>query len=269
MGRPPVSYPDPLDDALRDRFKAGEGLTFDRDLTDEQMRWWNERFGPLGLFPREMADRLANGLPEPRTYRVTLVDPLREHVRVEVRVLAEDGATLIVSDRSIEFDNEQIHLNKTSIRDDLQGLRHGRRLLRNAFSLAMDLELPKLALTALMHGPWVWPRAGFLPDPGDWASGETQGKIVQQLYRLPPGEIRQDRREALRGFIERGDRNVVRTLALLRDQVRSSRDPRRRVKLGWYLLAEGEASWKGSLRLDDEEAVRRLRCYLAAGGVPL
>lgn len=198
-----------------------------------------------------------------------MADPLIEHVRIEVTVIDAAGEKVIFSGRAVEFNNGQIHLNKTTIRDDWQGLRYGRHLLRNAYKLALDLKLEKLALTASMHGPWVWPRAGFLPNVNDWSTRVTQAKIVQQLYRLPNVEMNQMRREALRKRIESSDPSIVRTLSLLTDEVWSSTPVLKRVKLGWYLLVEGGAGWEGSLRLDDKPAVERLKRYLKAGGIPL
>ncbi|KQT89065.1 hypothetical protein ASG60_21590 [Methylobacterium sp. Leaf469] len=265
--RPPNPFPNPLDDALRDRFRTTDNFVITCKVSDDAIRWWDDRFGRLDLYPRELCDAFSKGLPFDKTFRVTMIDPAANEIRVEFRAFDKFGEQVIFSGRGIELNADQVHLNKTTLREDIQGQTYGRRILGNAFEVMNRLELEKLALTAMMHGPYIWAKAGFLPDAENWAIGYTQSKLLEQLYRLPESEVSYREKAALARLVENGPPSIVRGMARLDKLVTSTVDTSRQVKLGWYLLVEGMATWKGSLYREDIEAVGRLRRYLALGGV--
>jgi len=53
-----------------ERFVDGPRVTFSHPLSDVDARWWNETFlKPHGLYPEDVADRLAGAAPGTRTCR--------------------------------------------------------------------------------------------------------------------------------------------------------------------------------------------------------
>lgn len=256
----------PVSAALRARFAYTADLRFTCDLDDAKILWWERRLGQRGLWPHELCRFLSRGLPFRTSYEVTLIDPVREHARVEISGYDAAGRRVLKAGRSVEFDIGQVHLNKLEIVPEHQRRLHGRFLLRNAYELAKGLGLGKLALSALDHGSYVWASAGFYPLQEVWDDtddGKVRDTLLSYIDQLPPDEVDWELKNDIYEVIRDGDPKAIWAISSLPGKVSSRLKPGEKVKLGWAMLVESGATWQGHLPFaKDPEADARLRDYL-------
>lgn len=213
------------------------------------MKWLESRFTKFSLTPKDICDKLVVGLPVSANYKIAAINPARDYICVEITG-SDDSGVVFLTARSIEFQERQLHLNRTEVRANLQGYGYGTTLARNCYCLARTLGLERLGVTALDGGSYVWARSGFLPTPEAWNNSPCKQRIAGHMEQVP------DRR------------SVVWAISGLQQKVRSMRDPRVEIPLGRALLTESGASWKGTLeffendRNTKEHHLTRARAYL-------
>lgn len=263
---PTGTIPSPVSAALRKRFEDTGVLRFTCDLDDAKILWWEQALGQRGLWPDGLCRYLSQGLPFRMAYEVTLIDPDKEHARVEISGYDEADRRVLKAGRSVEFDTGQVHLNKLEIVPEHQRRLHGRLLLRNAYGLAKGLGFGKLALSALDHGSYAWARAGFYPLQEVWddtGDGKVRDTLLRYVDQFSPEEVDWEIKNDIYEVINDDDPKAIWAISGLPGKVSSRLKPGEEVTLGWAMLVESGATWKGHLPFaKDPEADARLRDYL-------
>jgi hypothetical protein len=269
MKPPRGSIPDPLA-AIRARFVPTEDLKFSFTVDDAAIAAWHARLGPHGLYPRELASALTDGTGFAREFRFTRFDPITGELRLETTGF-DAGTRAFFSGRELDFVNGVIHLEKTDVTEGYKGASTGSILLGNAYRLARQLRFGGLELLASMQGTYVWARAGFLVTKRTWEDerpgGRLRGPVVERLWGISPMELPPLERDILIRLMERDDPRMLWDLVDLPRKVTSTEPPNNRVKIGWSLLAETQASWYGRLPFGEADAVERLEGYLRDKGL--
>ncbi|MBD8894371.1 hypothetical protein [Roseibium litorale] len=253
-----------MKDNIRERvFK--EGLEVKFPISPDIITWWINRFSSESLLrPKNICEQLSKDINLTKKYLLRSVDIMSECVTVEIKAL-DNIEEVLFAQRSIEFQNNQLHQDFLEILERYQGNGLGRILARNSILLAMKLNLKRLGVIAVDTGSYVWARAGFLPESTSWRSENCLGKIFTCLNNLEgvPWELKNE----VYSRLNPGRPSGIWYLSDLTEIVTSTRDPNLQLPIGKVLLMESGATWRGHLEFktqDGEETrhIRRARTYL-------
>ncbi|MFS8053255.1 GNAT family N-acetyltransferase [Rhizobium sp. BR 317] len=237
-------------------------------MTQEIVDWWGSKFDRFDLLPKDICSRLVDGLPFARNCTITEISIDQEIVRAEIEGYDRQGEVFFTG-RSVEFVERQVHLNTTGVVPRAQGQGYGRLLARNCYRLARELDLDRLGVTAIDAGAYTWARAGFLPTFESWNFGRCKERIVTHMVEIP--EIDWETRNNIYRLLGSDEQRNLWDVADLEMPVMSAKLPETEIPLGRALLAESNASWKGTVefyREDDgllEDQLDRARDYLGLG----
>jgi hypothetical protein len=246
-----------------ERFEPDELVTFKSPMVESMAAWWVGRFRVQGrpFYPRNLAERLIAGLPGTPACLFSAILPLVDRVSVELQGVEEGSGQLWFAGQTLEFQPER-HLfsDLMTVAEDRQRGGIARRMLANCYDLATDLDLEKLRLKAAWVGSYAWLKFGFVPDAQDW-QGPLKAHLTEQLLRVKPFIPAGAFNRSLRALAS-DEPKAAWVLADDRTPVTPSAVQTRSLTLGQALLADCGATWYGTIRLDDSEAVTRFRDYV-------
>ncbi len=263
---PPGNIPDPVD-GWPDEFSTDGMVSFETPVIRAAARWWSENFVVNGrtLFPRDIADRLAQSLPGKPRCIFTAVSPGAGRVSVELESFDGSANRIWFSGQSIELvPDRRIFSDLVFVSETRQREGTGRRIMSNCYGLARDLALNQLALSASWVGAYSWLRLGFVPTPEDW-EGPLKAYVVGRLYALK-GVIAPEAFNRSLRVLSSMEPKAAWVLADDPTAVQLPGDERPSMTLGKALLADCSATWYGAVAFDDDEAVERFEDY--TGWVP-
>jgi predicted N-acetyltransferase YhbS len=252
-----MSFPDPLDDAIPDYFGEGSGVLLRGGSSPEVNAYWHQRFGYLQMRPADLAERLRVGMPGEAKVVFEAVDPMRDAVVIALD-LGDAQGRIFFTQQSLIFDVGMLHLDLVQVDEARQRQGKGRRLTRNAFNLAKDLDLQRLGVHAVDVGTYKWAKVGFAPTVESWNSSTCKGAIGGAIASIKSLDTRILNRVFF--ALSKEDPKAIWEIADLEMKVRTTTNETP-VKLGQHLLTKSGASWRGTLELSDANQVERASNY--------
>jgi len=244
-------------------FRAGNRVTFEREPTEADARWWGERiFASTGWLPLDLAERLCAGMPGEATFRYAFISRATESL-----LLRADGTDAIgpiwMHATVLEVGSARFLLDRLEV--DPRWRRHGvsRTLVRNLVEASQLLGIRIIRIDAEGDGGYHWAGAGFLPVRGTWR--EIRDYAVRQMPRLGLDPARQN--QVLKLLVDAEEApELLWTVASMTDPVMDRySDPMagQQTTLGRALLVGSK--WSGELNLEDRVQMARLEEWLAHG----
>ena len=243
-----------------DKFEIfSDGVRF---VSEAQIAWWSKSFEPVRMMPKNICDRLTEGLPGERERHVARLDPNGE--RTDVIILGTDAAGKVFeTGRSFHFNERFINLDLADVREDFQKKGYGRSLTRNSYRLAAALGFNCISLTAMHVGSYSWARLGFMPTISSWNGANCIGKIRVRLLALRQYLSRDLYLEVL-DYVTSSEPEVIWLIADKEEMIPSQSG--HLIPLGVALLYESGASWYGTIELKScvtrSKQIGRVRDYL-------
>lgn len=245
-----------------DGFAATDHVKFAEPMTIEDARWWSQTFkvGDRPLYPTNIAERLARGLPGKLNCFISAVIPAQGRVSLELHGVDDSMNRLWFLGETLWFEPDRhMFSDLVEVTSSLQGRGLGKRMMRNCFDLATDLALDDLRLKASWAGTYAWLKFGFVPTKKDW-EGELKVRLTERLLEFNS----QISRSTFNQMLKLLGSDNPRAAWLIADeatlvQVVGQNNP---VKLGRALLAYNGAPWNGILKIGDLVSEQRFKDYL-------
>jgi len=252
---PPAGWPD--------QFQSDRAVAFSSPIIQATAGWWVQSFviGGSPVFPREMAERLAAGLPGRPKCLFTLVAPGLGRVSVEVQGVDDSAHQIWFSGQSIEFvPIRRVFSDLVMVANDRQGTGIARTIMANCYGLGRDLGLDELGLRASWVGAYSWLRFGFVPQGDDW-QGPLKAHLVGRLLAVKNSIPQTAFNSALR-ILGSEEPKAAWILADDCTPIVIAGTERRFMTLGQALFADCGATWYGRVSFSDAEAVERFEDYV-------
>lgn len=230
--------------------------------TDAVIPVWNKT---VGLSPQDVVTRLAAGLPGKARFGLNfprdsytgeiLTDEVELDVYITDELRGDSKHNVLAATRVFREVNGQREVYHRSFAVDsfVRGQGLGKTFLRNSMSLYADMSVRKVTLNANIEvGSYAWARYGFKPTRAAWEKFRSDATV----FHLQP-----DVQPQVRSLLSSDDPRAMWAIADIRTPhvSRYAREGQT-TTVGQAMLMHNE--WRGELRLDDEEAMRRFWAYV-------
>ncbi|WP_421406643.1 hypothetical protein [Agrobacterium tumefaciens] len=230
------------------------------NYSTSDFEWWIDRFGLTGTRPIDFCNALARGVPYPFDAKLVALAPAKREAGFEL--VGHDARGVVYeAARSFSLNESVFHQGFLDIRIDKRDHGYGTMLASNCYEFAMGRGISRISVYAVDSGAYVWARAGFLPTQEVWESDECRGEIEKHLDML---DLEPNQKGRVERLLESSAPETIWAIADTRHLVESSEFPGMQIKLGRALLAESEASWRGTINflahdLHDQQHQRAAR----------
>lgn len=253
------------DDRYPSMFESSNRIRFVVDVGEEDREWWLASiYGPFGLTPEDVGDRLSASWAGDKRMEVTELNGVLQ--RFAVSIAGEFGSGQVwLLERTLDLQGSFLNADRMFIDPAHQQEGVGRRFMADAVALATELGLESIRLEADNIGRYVWLRCGFLPDRGSWMAMKP---FVMQRIVEAREDLGSQRFAQILAIADSPDPLAARELAAITDPVRSRYflESGRTVKvpLGRAIFIEAAPVWSGFIDLDDQISLAVLREYVEA-----
>lgn len=232
-------------------------VSFEPSVAGRIGNWWFDHISePYGLSPRELAERLVDGLDGDNRVRFLSFD--RRGGRVSVEISGHLGTARVYyggHTLTVETARRYAEVDLVSVEEPFRGRGVGARLMANLYGVALAVHAERIGLRAgLEDGPFVWIKFGFFPKDEEWEGIKEAIRTKLEGLGLMVSEEAQARVEqALLSTSGRAIAIIAAEADIVMSRPALSGDPRE-VALGRALLADSGIRWYGEFVFSDDEA---------------